>query len=52
MLGVGVPLRRGQRLDVGYMHLWNALPARTSNEVNHTLTLNWVVTGVRGKAGG
>lgn len=52
MLGVGVPLRRGQRLDIGYMHLWNALPARTSNEVNHTLTLNWVVTGVRGKAGG
>lgn len=44
MAGIGLPLRTGQRLDVGYMHLWNALPARAANEVNHTLTLNWVVT--------
>ncbi|MBM3884835.1 MAG: DUF2490 domain-containing protein [Gemmatimonadetes bacterium] len=45
MAGVGIPLREGQRLDVGYMQLWNALPARPANEVNHTLTINWVLTG-------
>lgn len=45
MAGVGLPLRPGQRLDVGYMHLWNALPARPANEMNHTLTINWVLTG-------
>lgn len=44
LVGLGLPIQEGQRLDVGYMHLWNAVPARSANEVNHTLTLNWVIT--------
>lgn len=44
-LGVGLPMGEGRRLDVGYMNLWNALPARAANEVNHTLTLTYVVSG-------
>ncbi len=42
--GVGVPLGAHQRLDVGYMNLWNALPAPRVNEVNHTLTAAYVWT--------
>lgn len=44
LLGVGLPVARRQRLDLGYMNLWNALPARSANEVNHTLTVHWVIT--------
>lgn len=44
LLGIGLPLAARQRLDVGYMNLWNAIPSEPANEVNHTLTLNWVVT--------
>lgn len=44
LLGVGLPVARRQRLDLGYMNLWNALPARPANEVNHTLTVHWVIT--------
>ena len=29
------------------MNLWNALPARPANEVNHTVTINWVITSGR-----
>jgi hypothetical protein len=42
--GIGVPVSATQRVEVGYMNLWNALPARRVNEVNHTLTLSWVWT--------
>jgi hypothetical protein len=42
--GIGVPLDRRQRLEIGYMNLWNSLPARRTNEVNHTFTLSWVWT--------
>lgn len=45
--GIGLPLDARQRLEVGYMHLWNALPARRANEVNHTLTLSWVWAATR-----
>lgn len=44
LVGLGLPLSARQRLDVGYMNLWNALPARAANEVNHTVTFNWVIT--------
>jgi hypothetical protein len=47
LVGVGVPLTPRQRLDVGYQNLWNALPSRSANEVNHTLTFSWVVTSGR-----
>ena len=40
--GVGIPLDRRQRVEVGYMNLWNALGGPRVNEVNHTLTLSWV----------
>lgn len=42
--GIGVPVNATQRVEIGYMNLWNALPARRVNEVNHTLTLSWVFT--------
>lgn len=45
--GIGLPLDARQRLEIGYMHLWNALPARRANEINHTLTLSWVWTAAR-----
>lgn len=45
--GVGVPLGARQRLDVGYMNLWNALPAQRANEINHTFTASWVWTATR-----
>lgn len=43
--GIGVPLTPRQRLDIGYMNLWNPIPSRSANESNHTLTLNWVISG-------
>jgi hypothetical protein len=45
--GVGIPFTARQRLDVGYMNLWNALTAQRANEVNHTFTLSWVWTATR-----
>lgn len=46
-LGVGMGVARGPRyrLDVGYMNLWNPVPSRAADEMNHTLTLTWVITG-------
>ncbi|MCE9601777.1 MAG: DUF2490 domain-containing protein [Gemmatimonadetes bacterium] len=46
-VGAGLPLTARQRLDVGYMNLWNAIASRPANEVNHTVTINWVVTSGR-----
>jgi hypothetical protein len=43
--GFGVPLSARQRLDIGYMNLWNPITSRSANESNHTLTVNWVFTG-------
>jgi hypothetical protein len=43
--GVGVPMGEGRRLEIGYMNLWNALPDRPANEVNHTLTITYVSIG-------
>lgn len=43
--GIGLPLTPRQRLDLGYMNLWNPISARSTNESNHTLTINWVITG-------
>lgn len=40
--GIGVPIDNRQRVELGYMNLWNALPAQRVNEVNHTFTLSWV----------
>jgi hypothetical protein len=45
--GIGVPLDGRQRLEIGYMNLWNSLPARRANEVNHTLTVSWVWTATK-----
>lgn len=42
--GVGLPLGGRQRIEVGYMNLWNALPAARVNEFNHTLTLSYYWT--------
>lgn len=47
LVGAGVPITARQRLEVGYQNLWNALPARTANEVNHTLTFGWVIASGR-----
>lgn len=44
LVGAGIPVAARQRLDVGYQNLWNALPARSANEVNHTITFNWNIT--------
>jgi hypothetical protein len=43
LLGAGVPITPRQRVEIGYQNLWNALPARSANEVNHTLTFGWVI---------
>jgi hypothetical protein len=43
-VGTGFPFTARQRLEIGYMNLWNAVSAVPANEVNHTVTLNWVVT--------
>ncbi len=43
LVGAGIPVSARQRLDVGYMNLWNAIAAVPANEVNHTVTLNWVI---------
>lgn len=40
--GLGVPIDRRQRLEVGYMNLWNGFSGLRANEVNHTLTVAWV----------
>ena len=40
--GIGVPIDNRQRVELGYMNLWNSLPARRANEINHTFTLSWV----------
>lgn len=40
--GVGIPLGARQRMEVGYMNLWNALPGQRANEINHTLVLSYV----------
>ncbi len=45
--GVGVPIDARQRVELGYMNLWNGYPAQRANEVNHTLTLSWVWTSTR-----
>jgi hypothetical protein len=45
-VGVGVPVSAKQRLEVAYMNLYNAFPARRANEINHTLWLSWHYTGV------
>ncbi len=45
--GVGIHIDARQRVDVGYMNLWNALPAQRANEVNHTLTVSWVWVSTR-----
>ena len=41
--GIGVPVSPRNRIEVGYMHLWNSLTASRVNEVNLTLTLSWLV---------
>lgn len=45
--GIGIPLDTRQRLEVGYMNLWNALAARGVNEFNHTLTVTLVWAATR-----
>lgn len=47
LLGLGIPLAPRQRLDVGYQNLWNSLPSRSANEVNHVVTFTWVMTSGR-----
>lgn len=45
--GAGLPFTARQRLEIGYLNLWNAIASRPANEVNHTVTLNWVVASGR-----
>ncbi|WP_373068481.1 DUF2490 domain-containing protein [Gemmatimonas sp.] len=45
-VGVGLPVTPRQRVEIGYMNLYNAFPARRANEINHTLWLSWHYTGV------
>ncbi len=40
--GIGIPLGARQRMELGYMNLWNALPGQRANEINHTLVLSYV----------
>ncbi len=40
-VGIALPLDSRQRVEIGYMNLWNAFAARRANEVNHTLTVSW-----------
>lgn len=46
-LGIGIPVSARQRLDIGYLNLWNAIASVPANEVNHTVTLGWVITSGR-----
>lgn len=46
-VGVGLPIGARQRLDIGYMNLWNAITSVPANEVNHVVTLGWVFTSGR-----
>jgi|JI10StandDraft_1071094.scaffolds.fasta_scaffold28632_6 hypothetical protein len=45
--GIGIPVDARQRIELGYMNLWNAIPARRANEINHTLTVSWVWTATK-----
>ncbi len=45
-VGVGVPVTPRQRVEIGYMNLYNAYASRRANEINHTLWLSWHYTGV------
>ena len=45
--GIGIPVDTRQRIELGYMNLWNAIPARRANEINHTLTVSWVWTATK-----
>jgi hypothetical protein len=47
LVGIGLPIAARQRVDVGYQNLWNALPSRSANEVNHVVTLSMVITSGR-----
>ncbi len=40
--GVGIPTGSRQRVEIGYMNLWNAFTGVQANEVNHTLVLSFV----------
>ncbi len=44
-VGIGIPFNSKQRVEVGYMNLYNAFAARRANEINHTLWLSWHFTG-------
>ncbi|MEO7522386.1 MAG: DUF2490 domain-containing protein [Gemmatimonas sp.] len=44
-VGIGIPFNSGQRVEVGYMNLYNAFAARRANEINNTLWLSWHFTG-------
>lgn len=46
-VGLALPITPTQRVDVGYMNLYNRIPQRSTRELNHTLTLGWVYTGTR-----
>jgi hypothetical protein len=43
--GVGIPLSRELRAEVGYMNLYNVVAAQRANEINHTLWVSWHWTG-------
>ena len=45
-VGIGFPVTQRQRLEIAYMNLYNAFPARNANEINHTLWVSWHYTGV------
>ena len=40
-------IKSAGEVDLGYQNLWNALPARSANEVNHVLTVGLVLTSGR-----
>ena len=44
-VGIGIPFSSKQRVEVGYMNLYNAFAARRAHEINHTLWLSWHFTG-------
>lgn len=45
--GLGFPLDAERRVEVGYMGQWNRVTPRQTHEINHTLVLSLVHTGVR-----
>jgi len=43
-IGMGIPIDTKQRIEISYLHQWNRITPRETNEFNHTLVFSWVWT--------